>query len=103
MIEIKGYRILIKQDSVEKETEFGIVLVEDEKLQKHRLNTGTVVGVGSVAYKAYSSDYTGEPWVELNDRVVYSQYSGKYITDPTDDEEYVVVNDEDIIAVIREG
>ena len=101
MIKAAGYRVLVKKDEVETTTESGIVLAVDEKLHKHKLNTGVLVDIGPKAWKAYSTDYSGEPWAEVGDKIVFSLYAGFYVTDPEDDEEYLLLNDDDIVAVIQ--
>nr|ASN63756.1 co-chaperonin GroES [uncultured virus] len=103
MIKAAGYRVLVKKDELETTTESGIVLAVDEKLEKHKLNTGTVVDVGPNAFKAFSSDYTGEPWCKPGDRVIFSRYAGVIVTDPVDNEEYTLLNDDDISAIIVEN
>jgi len=100
VIKAAGYRVLVKKDEVEKETASGIVLVQDDKLQKHKLNTGVVIDVGPKAWKAFSNNYDGEPWAKVGDKVIFSLYAGFYVTDPDDEEEYTLLNDDDIVAVI---
>lgn len=98
----KGYRILVKPDAVEETYgESKLVVVEDKRIAKAANVKGTVVAMGSLAYKGFAEDPT--PWCEVGDRVLYSQYAGKFIEDPITEEEYVILNDEDIIATIRES
>lgn len=101
MIHALGYRVLVLKDEVETTTESGIVLVVDEKLEKHAQNIGTVVNIGDKAFKAFSNDYTGQPWVVPGDRVIFSKYAGTIVVDPGTAIEYTLLNDEDIAAVIR--
>lgn len=101
MITPCGHRVLIKADPIEKTTTGGIVIVMDERLAKADQMRGTIVGVGPQAWKAFSKDYTGEPWASEGDRVLYARYAGKEVEDPTTGEIFVIVNDEDVVAVIR--
>lgn len=101
-----GFRVLIKPDPIEREkkTGGGIILPElNERLAMTGQQYGTVVELGPDAYKAYDD---GVPWVAEGDRVVYSKYGGKFITDPEDHsanpQPYVVLNDSDILAKIEE-
>lgn len=107
MINIAGHRVLIQPDPIKKETESGIIVVRDDEERDHKINTsvGTVVAVGSTAWMAY--DYykpNGErnpqwgPWCKPGDRVSFAKYAAKWIKDG--DVECVVVNDQDIIAVL---
>lgn len=102
MIQALGYRVLVEKDDIETTTEAGIVLAIDEKLEKHAQNTGTVINMGSKAFKAFSSDYSGEPWAQPGDRVIFSRYAGVIVVDPYTAREYTLLNDEDIAAVIKE-
>ncbi len=91
-----GFRVLVKPDPIEEKTQSGIVLAVDEKLEKGARITGVVVGIGPDAFKAFKAS---EPWFKVGDRVYYAKYAGKGITDRTTKEEYVVLNDEDIVAI----
>lgn len=99
MIEPAGHRVLIKPEVVEEKTAGGIILsaVTKERDQQATMR-GTVVKVGANAWKAFDD---GSPWAKEGDKVVFRKYAGEVIKEG--DEEYRVVNDEDIIAVIREG
>ncbi|WP_373088672.1 co-chaperone GroES family protein [Zhongshania sp.] len=99
----KGYRILVKPDPVSTEVKEipGFEIIEDKRIAKASNVRGTVVAMGSLAYKGFAEDPT--PWCEVGDRVLYSQYAGKFIEDPITEEEYVILNDEDIIATIKES
>lgn len=93
-----GYRILVKPDPVENVSEGGIVLVEDEKLKRAANQKGTVLSLGEFAYEGYPGK-----WVKPGDRIIYSQYAGKFIENPKDDENpLVVLNDEDVVCILKE-
>ena len=100
MIIPTGYRILVKPDNVEQITKSGIVLVTDEKLERPAQHVGTLVSVGKQAWKAFSKTYDGEPWAYVGDRIIYSKYAGKFVKDPETQEEFVIMNDEDVVAII---
>lgn len=101
MIEAVGYRILVKKDEIETKTAGGIVLAVDEKLERHKVNTGVVVSVGPCAFKAYGPNYTGGPWCKVGDKIIFSRYAGVIVVDPTTSEEYTLLSDDDVAAVIR--
>ena len=90
-----GYRVLVKPDDVEKVSKGGIVLAVDEKLEKAGQVFGTLAAVGMTAWNDEPS-----AWAELGDRVMYSKYAGKTILDPADGNEYTLLNDVDIIAIV---
>lgn len=108
MIEVRGHRVMIKTLQVEEVDEVfasakkaGIQLLdeaESAQLRKNAVDRGTVVGIGSTAFK----DFGGEPWCVIGEVIVYSRYAGKQVTDPVSKEVYTIINDEDVIAVLKE-
>ena len=93
------HRILLKLDDVEEVTASGIIITK-ELVEKERkaVEIGTIVAIGETAFK----DYGGSPnTVSIGDRVIIAKYSGKEVKD-LDETKYVVVNDEDILVIIKE-
>lgn len=71
--------------------------LELDKREKHAVEIGTVVQVGPTAFK----DLGGVPdLLSVGDKVSITRYSGKKIVD-TDGTEYQLVNDEDVLCVIK--
>ena len=101
---IPGYRLLIKPDQLEKETASGIQLVyENEALENAKQEYGEVVQIGEGCWKDNTGRYIGDagPWCKVGDRVVYSKYGGKFVTDPEQEKiRFTVVSDQDILAVV---
>jgi co-chaperonin GroES (HSP10) len=106
MIEIILHRVLIKQDKLEetnpvyqRAAKSGIIIPdhEDNKRAQAGVDVGTVVQIGPTAFKDFN---TSSP-LKVGDKVAFAKYSGKAITDPSDDEIYIALNDEDIVAIIR--
>lgn len=92
------HRVLIKPDRVETKTKTGIILTIDEKRENAAAERGTITLIGPTCFK----DYGGSPDdIKIGDRVAFAKYAGKTVKD-SDEEEYVLVNDEDIIAVIKD-
>lgn len=90
-----GYRVLIKPDPLEEKSEGGILIVhQDERLARAGTQTGTLVAVGKTAWAD-----SPEPWCSVGDHVIYAKYAGKIVTDPDTAEEYMIVNDEDVLAI----
>ena len=102
-----GHRVIVKPDPVEKTTSGGIILHVDEKRESAGSQKGTCLQVGPMAWKneAYGfnlPDWT--PWCKPGDRVFFARYAGKFIRttdDPNNQEYFIVMNDEDIQAVIE--
>ena len=99
-MKIKGYRILVKPDDVKTTTEWGYQLVLDERMEAASQQFGTVMDVGATCW----TDREGKPlerWCEVGDRVLFSKHAGRFVYDPdNDDEEFMVINDTDVIAVL---
>jgi co-chaperonin GroES (HSP10) len=108
---VKGHRILIKPDPVKeqldipqalKDSKFEVVKPADlEKRHEAATETGTVIQVGNTAFRAFDGqDSKWEPWCKAGDRVLFTRYSGKIIEDPVSKEKFMIVNDEDIQAIV---
>lgn len=100
------HRILIKQDKLEETDEtyvrakkVGIVIAENEnnKRAQASVDTGTVIAIGETAFRDFG---TTSPIVE-GDRIAYARFSGKFVKDPTSEEEFVLLNDEDVVAIFK--
>ena len=100
MMKVKGYRILVTPDEVEKVSAGGIVYVfDDERREKAALQTGVVEGIGNTCW---SGESFNDPWCEVGDRILFSKHAGRFVVDPTDDSEYLIMNDTDVLCVIKE-
>lgn len=102
-----GHRVLIKVTDI---TEFdpvyqsarrsGIAIAdshEDHQRKQAGMDKGTVVSIGPTAFK----DFGGDAWCSVGDLVVFAKYAGKVVED-TDQKKYVVLNDEDIVAILKD-
>ena len=105
-LEVLGYRVLIKPEELVEETDSGIIIQMNERIEKAARETGTIISIGPSAWKEYGN---GEPWAEVGDRVLFSRYGGKMIIDSEtyDDlgggDEYYVVADNDVLCRIEEN
>lgn len=90
------HRVLIKPDRIEEKTASGIIIQYDKR-EEAAVEKGTVVLVGSTAYKEFGTT-AEEQGVIPGARVSFAKYSGKTIMDG--DTKYLCVNDEDIVGVI---
>ena len=103
MIKLLLHHVLLKLDDATEEDEtyrrakaLGIHLELDKREQK-AVEYGVVVQVGPTAF----IDYGGTPdLLKVGDRVSLNRYAGKSIVD-SDGSEYVVVNDQDILAIVE--
>jgi chaperonin GroES len=90
-----GDRILIKQLEAEEKTKGGIVLPDTAK---EKPQEGKVIAVGPG--KVLESGKVQTPGVKVGDRVLYGKYSGTEVT-TKDGEEYIIVKEEEILAIIK--
>ena len=89
-----GDRVLLKVLEAESKTKGGIVLPDTAK---EKPQEGEIVAVG----KGKSVDGKIVPLeVKVKDRVLFAKYSGTEVT-TKDGEEYLIVREEDILAVVK--
>jgi co-chaperonin GroES (HSP10) len=105
-IRVPGHRVLVKGDPVEEVTAGGIVIARPghgQKLEQQATDRGTVVEVGPMCWKNYDFDKPDwKPWCKPGDRVIFARYAGKLIKHPETEEEFFLLNDEDIQVVMEE-
>ena len=87
------HRIVVKPDNIETITEGGIILAVNEKREQQAQEIGTVVSIGPTAFKHYGGEPTD---LKIGDKVAYARYAGKVM----EDTELVILNDEDIVAIL---
>lgn len=85
MIKPLNKNVILKKEEAEKKTASGIILTDTNK---EKSSVAMVVAIGEAS----------EVKLNINDRVVYKEYSGTNIK--LDDVEYIIIEDEDILAVL---
>lgn len=102
------HRILVKQHKLDEVDQTlkrakasGIIIAEHEDTKRAQagVDKGIVVAIGPTAYRDFNTDVP----IKVGDTVAFARFSGKTITDPEDEEEYVALNDEDLVAVLTEN
>lgn len=116
MIKAVGFRLVIQPDKVtDSEAEKTKKLAQEagialpEKIQKDLeaeqlreqggVDQGVVLAVGPIAFKAYGDS----EWCKVGDYVAYARHAGKWVKDPENNENYLIINDEDVICVMEKG
>lgn len=102
MIEPLGHRLLVKPEKIEdiddnfkRARAAGLIIESDElKREQAAVDRGEVVAMGATAFV----DFGGVPWCKVGDKIAYTRYGGKIIKDPEDKQEYIILNDEDVIC-----
>lgn len=84
-----GDRVVLKQLIAEETTKSGIVLPGQEK-EKPQQAEVVAVGPGTEDVKME---------VEVGDKIIFSKYSGTEVK--LDDDKFIIVKQEDILAVIK--
>jgi co-chaperonin GroES (HSP10) len=110
MLKPVGWHILIKLDTFEEEANVPESLKNsgfkikagldayDDRRTKVAMETGTVVGMGSLCFKGSKFD-NQEPWCKVGDRVIFGKHAGKLVIDRKTKEEFFLINDDDIQVV----
>ncbi len=92
-----GGHLLVKPKKVEEVTEGGIILPQDIRDKEQQAATeGKLIAIGPAAWADLDD---GEAWAKVGDKISYSRYSGVMMKGQ-DDEEYVLINDVDVLAVL---
>lgn len=60
------------------------------------MDRGVVLQIGETAFR----DYGIECPIKVGDYISYARFGGKDVVDPEDEETYVVINDEDVVALL---
>lgn len=101
------HRVLVKPDKLEdidetvkraKAVGITIEFSNEAKREQMSVDTGIIVDFGPTVFRDFGSENT----LVKGDRVVYAKYGGKAVTHPQTKEDYVLLNDEDIIAIFKE-
>ena len=69
---------------------------DDNKRAQAGVDKGLVISIGPTAYRDFNTDIP----IKVGDTVAFARFSGKTIEDPEDGQEYVALNDEDVVAVL---
>lgn len=107
-----GHRVIVQRDPVvDTYGESGIIITSSasaKKLEAANAQTGVVVAIGPDAWKAFrmindnGKEVNGKQWAKPGDYVLFAKYAGRNVDDPftPDEGDLIILNDEDIIAII---
>lgn len=108
MIKPLIHRILVKAEKFEEFSEdvkrarsIGLEIpeLEDHKRQQASVDRGKIIAIGETAYR----DFGVECPVKVGDVVNYARFAGKIVIDPETKEEFVALNDEDLICIVKDS
>lgn len=100
-----GHRLLVKpfkaaevDEQLKRAKALGIQLVqENERREDAGITKGVVMSIGPTAWK----DFQSEPWCKVGDTIIYAKHAPFFVED-CDNVVYGLLNDADVIAVIKE-
>lgn len=99
------FKVLIAPKPVEEVTKGGIILsTQTTDSEKYATVEGAIVAVSPLAFTYASQpewDTAGAIKPKAGDRVIYAKYAGVRVKGK-DGQEYLLVNDKDIVATIEE-
>ena len=88
-----GNTVVLQQEAAEDKTQSGIILPD---IAKEKPQKAVVIAVGP---GTEADGKTTKMQVKVGDKVIYSQYAGTEVK--LDEEEYVIVSHDDIIAIVE--
>lgn len=91
-----GNRVLVKRAQAETKTESGIFL-PDTAQEKPR--QGTVLAVGPGKQREEGGLQAME--IKEGDQVLFNSYAGTAVKNAADEEEFLIMNEEDILAILN--
>ena len=98
------HRIIVVPDKVEEsdtkiaQARAAGIIVELDKREQKATTTGTVLFIGTTAYSHQFGTTPEEQGITVGCKVLYAKYAGGVV--PNTD--YIILNDEDILAVLEE-
>lgn len=94
------YNVLLKQDAIQEKTDGGLYLgTETQEQERHGQTRGVIIALSPMAF-AFDDWPEGEPKPGVGQKVVFARHSGTFVTG-SDDEEYRMVKDRDIVGVLQ--
>lgn len=99
MITPVEYKLVIQCDPVETMTGGGLIEKPKQAIETERREQteGVLVAKSDMCFEDWRCELP-----KIGDRVMFSRYSGQFITDD-DGIEYRVMNDKDVIAILSRG
>ncbi len=96
------HRVVVRPDKVDESDEVirrakaaGIEVQLDKREQK-AVEIGTIISIGNTFGKGFDS----EVLPEVGDKIYFAKYAGKTVRD--NGEDLLILNDDDVVAIIKE-
>ena len=106
MIEAVAHRVVVKPFLIEEEDEaykaaprmgLDLSLETTKDREQAAVDRGTIVSFGPSAFK----DFGIENPLQAGDEIIYARHSGKAVEDIYTKDKFVIINDEDVVAILR--
>lgn len=95
-----GHRVLVAPDKIKEKSKGGIIYANATiDLERAQAIRGVIIEVGPTAWQEFAE---GKPWAKAGDRVICQMRYGIELKGQ-DGEDYVLFNDEDILAILNSG
>ena len=96
------FKVLILPDPVEEVTKGGIIVPTSKaEADKYATIEGRIIAVSHLAFTYATAEEWGDAKPKPGDRVIFAKYAGvRHMA--KDKQEYLLVNDKDIVATIEE-
>lgn len=101
-----GHRVIVKPYKLEEHDEVykaakkaGLEFAASKELKREEqgVDRGVVVQIGSTAW--LTDVLGGVPWCSVGDTILFAKHAGKRFEVPSTKEEFVIINDEDVVLV----
>jgi len=91
------HRLIVEPEEIETKTASGIILSVNEKAERKAVEKGKVLSIGDTAFIDFKAGVTPK----VGDTIYFAKYAGKEVKDG--DKDYLILNDEDVICVVKKG
>ena len=99
-----GHRLSVKpftleqvDDAYSSARKMGIEIIRpNEKREDASIDKGVVLAIGAECWPDQ------EPWCKVGDVIYYAKFSPKFIEDPVTKESIGILNDQDVVCVVKE-
>lgn len=71
---------------------------QEKRKEQIAVSKGEVLSLGISAYKDMQD---GVPWCKVGDLVAYVRHGGMFVQDPDTNEDLLLLNDSDIVALLK--
>jgi co-chaperonin GroES (HSP10) len=109
MVEVTLHRVLLKPDELKREhkvegTDVVLAIAAPaglEARQEASIQQGYITVIGPTAFK--HEDVPKDTQPQVGDFVLWAKYAGVGVIDPETNEKLVILNDDDVLCILKRG